>query len=49
VLGLGSYRTAWNLLHKQRRAMVRPGRERLQGIIEVGEIFIGGPPPVVVN
>src|SRR5271156_5116482 len=43
VLGLGSYRTAWNLLHKLRRAMVRPGRERLQGIIEVDEIFIGGP------
>src|SRR5215468_8686304 len=41
VLGLGSYHTAWNLLHKLRRAMVRPGRERLQGIIEVDEIFIG--------
>jgi hypothetical protein len=45
VLGLGSYHTAWNLLHKLRRAMVRPGRERLQGIIEVDEIFIGGPRP----
>ena len=44
VLGLGSYRTAWNLLHKLRRAMVRPGRERPQGI-EVDEIFIGGPRP----
>jgi hypothetical protein len=41
VLGLGSYRTAWNLLHKLRRAMVRPGRERLNGIVEVDEIFIG--------
>ena len=41
----GSYRTAWNLLHKLRRAMVCPGRERLQGIIEVDEIFIGGPRP----
>ena len=40
VLGLGSYRTAWNLLHKLRRAMVRPGRERLNGIVEVEEIFI---------
>ena len=29
ILGLGSYRTAWALLHKLRRAMVRPGRERL--------------------
>ena len=45
MLGLGSYRTAWNLLHKLRRAMVRPGRERLQGIIEVDEILIGGPRP----
>src|SRR5215469_15580568 len=31
VLGLGSYRTAWAMLHKLRRAMVRPGRERLSG------------------
>ena len=45
VLGLGSYRTAWNLLHKLRRAMVRPGRERLNGIVEVDETFIGGPRP----
>jgi hypothetical protein len=45
VLGLGSYRTAWNLLHKLRRAMVRPVRERLNGIVEVDEIFIGGPRP----
>ena len=29
VLGLGSYETAWAMLHKLRRAMVRPGRERL--------------------
>ena len=45
VLGLGSYRTAWTLLHKLRRAMVCPGRERLQGMVEVDEIFIGGPKP----
>ena len=45
VLGLGSYRTAWNLLHKLRRAMVRPGRDRLQGVVEVDETFIGGPRP----
>lgn len=32
VLGLGSYRSAWLMLHKLRRAMVRPHRERLQGI-----------------
>jgi hypothetical protein len=45
ALGLGSYRTAWNLLHKLCRAMVRPGRDRLQGVVEVDEIFIGGPRP----
>src|SRR5713226_4924508 len=33
VLGLGSYKTAWAMLHKLRRAMIRPGRERLQGIV----------------
>ena len=44
-LGLGSYRTAWTLLHKLRRAMVRPGRERLDGVVEVDETFIGGPKP----
>lgn len=43
--GLGSYRIVWLWLHKLRRAMVRPGRDRLSGIIEVDEIFIGGPQP----
>lgn len=42
VLGLGSYRTAWTWLHKLRRAMVRPGRDRLSGTIEVDETYIGG-------
>jgi len=42
VLGLGSYRTAWVWLHKLRRAMVRPGRDRLAGTVEVDEIYLGG-------
>jgi len=42
VLGLGSYRTAWSWLHKLRRAMVRPGRERLSGVIQVDESYVGG-------
>jgi transposase-like protein len=42
VLGLGSYQTAWSWLHKMRRAMVRPGRERLRGNVEVDETLIGG-------
>lgn len=45
VLGLGRYHTAWNWLHKLRRAMVRPSRDRLSGVIEVDEIFIGGERP----
>lgn len=40
--GLGSYETAWSLLHKLRRAMVRPGRDRLAGELEVDETFVGG-------
>jgi len=43
VLGLGSYQTAWTWLHKLRRAMVRPGRERLHGSVEVDETYVGGP------
>lgn len=43
VLGLGSYHTAWEWLHKFRRAMVRPGRSRLSGLVEVDETYVGGP------
>ena len=43
VLGLGCYETAWTWLHKIRRAMVTPGREQLQGEVEVDETFIGAP------
>jgi transposase-like protein len=42
ALGLKSYRTAWSWLHKLRRAMVRPDREKLSGIVEVDEAYIGG-------
>lgn len=45
ILGLGSYETAWTWLHKLRRAMVRPGRDRLAGTIEVDETYIGGEKP----
>ncbi len=41
VLGLGSYRTAWTWLHKMRRAMVRRGRDRLSGVVEVDETYLG--------
>jgi transposase-like protein len=45
ILGLGSDKTAWTWLHKLRRAMVRPGRDRLAGVVEVDEIYVGGEKP----
>ena len=49
VLGLGSYKTAWTLLHKLRLAMVRPGRDRLKGTIEVDETYVGAPEEGVIG
>jgi transposase-like protein len=40
VLGLGSYQTAWTLLHRLRRAMVRPTREPLKGLVELDETYL---------
>ncbi len=45
VLGLGSYQTAWAMLHRYRSAMIRPGRDRLRGTVEVDESAFGGPRP----
>jgi transposase-like protein len=42
ALGLGSYQTAWMMLHRFRAAMVRPGRDRLSGRVEVDETYVGG-------
>ena len=41
-MGFGSYETAWAWLHKLRRAMIRDGREKLSGTVEVDETYIGG-------
>lgn len=49
VLGLGSYETAWTWLHKLRRAMVRPDRDRLRGWVEVDETMVGGPEQGVIG
>ena len=42
ALEIGSYQTAWAMLHRLRSALVRPGRGRLAGTVEVDETFIGG-------
>jgi hypothetical protein len=45
TLEIGSYQTAWAMLHRLRSVLVRPGRERLSGLVEVDETFIGGMEP----
>lgn len=42
-LGIRRYETAWAMLQKLRRAMVRPDRELLKERVEVDETYIGGP------
>ena len=42
ALEIGSYQTAWAMLHRLRSVLVRPGRDRLAGTVEVDETFIGG-------
>jgi transposase-like protein len=41
-LGLSRYETAWGMLQKLRRAMVRPERDRISGKVEVDETYVGG-------
>ncbi|MCP9928593.1 hypothetical protein [Cyanobium sp. CH-040] len=42
---IGLIQTAWMILHRLRSVLVRPGRERLTGTVEVDETFIGGEEP----
>jgi len=48
-LGLRTYWTAWTWVHKLRRAMIRPGRDRLKGTVEVDETYWGGEEEGVVG
>jgi ISXO2-like transposase domain/Transposase zinc-ribbon domain len=41
-LGIGSYRTAWYMVHRIRKAMVDEFPAKLSGIVEVDETYIGG-------
>lgn len=45
TLEIGSYQTSWAMLHRLRSVLVRPGRERLSGIVEVDETYLGGEEP----
>ncbi len=44
-LGLGSYETAWTMLHRYRSAMMLSGVDKLSGTVEVDETFLGGVRP----
>ena len=44
-VGLHSYKTAFTMLHKLRAGMVRSGRDKLSGIVEVDETYVGGERP----
>ena len=41
TLEIGSYQTAWAILHRLRSVLIRPDRERLCGKVEV-DGYIGG-------
>jgi hypothetical protein len=45
ALEIGSYPTAWAMLHRLRSVLVRPGRDRLAGTVEVDETYLGGEEP----
>lgn len=43
MLGLGSYRTAWMMMHKIRYALKDPAFEKkLSGVVEIDETYVGG-------
>lgn len=49
TMGLGSYQTAWTMLHKFRTVMDTSAHLRLSGDVEVEETFIGGVKPGIAG
>lgn len=41
-LGIGSYRTAWYMVHRIRKSMVELSQGKLSGIVELDETYVGG-------
>jgi ISXO2-like transposase domain/Transposase zinc-ribbon domain len=42
TMGFGSYRTAWYMCHRVRAALANEDFQKLMGIVEVDETFVGG-------
>jgi transposase-like protein len=42
MMGFGSYRTAWYMCHRIRAALAQEDFQKLMGIVEVDETYIGG-------
>ena len=42
TMGFGSYKTSWYMCHRIRTALVQRDMDKLGGIVEVDETFIGG-------
>ena len=40
-LGIGSYKTAWYVCHRVRKAMVDSDPTPLRGVVEIDETYIG--------
>jgi transposase-like protein len=41
-LAIGSYKTAWYLCHRIRRAVLEASKSKLKGIVEIDETYVGG-------
>ena len=41
-MGFGSYKTAWYMCHHIRVALIEPNMDKLGGIVEVDETYVGG-------
>jgi IS1 family transposase/transposase-like protein len=42
TMGFGSYKTAWYMCHRIRAALVEKNMDKLGGIVEVDETYVGG-------
>jgi hypothetical protein len=42
MMGFGSYKTAWEMCHKIRTALIEPDFQKLMGIVEMDQTYVGG-------